>query len=507
MEGPARVLLHDLVDGITPLQLAGDPAVDVRSLVHDSRRVAPGACFACVPGSQTDGHAFAPQAVANGAVALLVERPLGLGISEARVPDVRLVLGPLAARLAGEPSRAMRCLGVTGTNGKTTTTYLLRAIAEAAGERTGLVGTTGAHIGSAPVGGDPGLDFTTPEATDLQPLLARMRDDGVQTVALEVSSHALAQHRIDGTYFAAACFTNLSHDHLDFHGDVDAYFAAKASLFDPARCAVGVVNLDDPRGAELVSLAHARGLEVRTFAVDDALADYGVEELAVGADGSRFIIVDRRGGERVGIELPLLGRVNASNALAAAATYSAAGGALAHAAAGLARAPVVPGRLERVDAGQPFAVLVDYAHTPDALEHALATARELAAAPASSPGRVAVVFGCGGDRDVAKRPEMGAAAAVADLVMVTNDNPRSEDPDAIADAASAGVRGAGAEPRVELDRRAAIRAALEWARPGDVVLVAGKGHETGQTIGDETFPFDDRKVAREELARLGARDQ
>jgi UDP-N-acetylmuramoyl-L-alanyl-D-glutamate--2,6-diaminopimelate ligase len=492
MEGSAQVLLHDLLDGITPLHLTGDPAVDVRSLVLDSRRVTAGACFACVAGSRADGHAFAPQAVAEGAVALLVERPLGLGVTEARVPNVRRVVGPLAARLAGNPSRALRCLGVTGTNGKTTTTYLLGAIAAAAGERAGLVGTTGVVVDGVPLADAPGLDFTTPEATDLQVLLARLRDDGVRTVALEVSSHALAQHRVDGTYFAAACFTNLSRDHLDFHVDVDAYFAAKASLFDPARCAVGVVNLDDPRGAEVVSLARARGLDVCTFAIDVPTADFGAEEIALDDSGSHFTLVDRSTGERVATRLPLLGLVNVANALAAAATHRVSGGTLADAAVGLAGARVVPGRLERVDAGQSFTVLVDYAHTPDALVHALRASRE----HTRPAGRVAVVFGCGGDRDAAKRPEMGAAAAAADFVVVTNDNPRSEDPRAIADAAVAGVCAAGGAPVVELDRRAAIRTALEWARPGDVVLVAGKGHESGQTIGDETLPFDDRAVVR-----------
>jgi UDP-N-acetylmuramoyl-L-alanyl-D-glutamate--2,6-diaminopimelate ligase len=492
MEGSAQVLLHDLLDGIAPLDLTGDPAVDVRSLVLDSRRVTAGACFACVPGSHVDGHAYAAQAVADGAVALLVERPLELGVTEARVPNVRRVVGPLAARLAGEPSRTLRCLGVTGTNGKTTTTYLLGAIAAAAGERAAILGTTGVLVDGAPLADAPGLDFTTPEATELQVLLARLRDDGVRTVALEVSSHALAQHRVDGTFFAAACFTNLSHDHLDFHVDVDAYFEAKASLFDPARCAIGVVNLDDPRGAELVALARGRGLDVRTYAVDDLSADYGVEDVVLDGSGALFTLVDRRAGARGAARVPLLGRFNVANALAAAASHHAAGGSLADAAAGLASAPVVPGRLERVDGGRPFTVLVDYAHTPDALVHALAAARELT----TPDGRVAVVFGCGGDRDAGTRPVMGSAAAAADLVIVTNDNPRSEDPRAIADAAAAGARAAGGEPVVELDRRAAIGEAIAWARPGDVVLVAGKGHEAGQTIGDETFPFDDRAVAR-----------
>lgn len=493
MEGPAQVLLLDLLDGITPLDLAGDPTVDVRALEHDSRRVGPGSCFACLPGTHTDGHDHAPEAIAAGAVALLVERPLGLGVSEARVSDVRRVLGPVAARLHHEPSHALRCLGVTGTNAKTSTTYLLEAIAIAAGETAGLVGTTGARIADESIA----IDFTTPEATELQALLARMRDVGVHTVALEVSSHALAQHRVDGTWFAAACFTNLSHDHLDFHHDVDAYFAAKLRLFEPERCGVAVTNVDNPYGRAVAAHARERGLGVFTYALDDPAADVGAESIQVEADGSRFVLVDRRAGGRIDVHLPLLGRINVANALAAAAVERATGGSLTRIANGLAHAPVIPGRLERVGTGQAFSVLVDYAHTPDALMHAIRTARDLAGA-----SRVAVVFGCGGDRDIEKRPAMGAAAAAADFVVVTSDNPRSEDPARIAEAARAGVVAAGGTPLIELDRRAAMRAAFEWAAPGDVVLVAGKGHESGQTTGDRTIPFDDRVVAREEIEGL-----
>jgi len=490
MEGLARVLLLDLLDGITPLRLAGDASVDVRALEYDSRRVRPGACFACMPGDHTDGHAHAPAAVAAGAVALLVERPLGLGVVEAQVPDVRRVLGPVASRIEGDPSRALRCIGVTGTNGKTTTTYLLHAIAAAAGERAGLIGTTGARVGDrvVPIG------LTTPEATDLQALLAGMRDEGVRTVAMEVSSHALAQHRVDGTWFAAACFTNLSHDHLDYHGTLAAYFEAKASLFVPDRCGVAVTNLDDDHGRQIARRARSLGLDVVTYARHEPTADVGVEDVRYGAHGTGFVLVDRRAGERHDAELALLGPVNVWNALAAAATARALGEPLGVVARGLGDVPTVPGRLERIDAGQPFTVLVDYAHTPDALVHAMAAARSLA-----GDRRVAVVFGCGGDRDSDKRPAMGAAAAAADLVVVTSDNPRSEDPAAIAAAAAAGVRSAGAEPVVELDRRAAIDAALAWAAGGDVVLVAGKGHESGQTVAGVTVPFDDRVVARELL--------
>ena len=490
MEGPARVLLLDLLDGITPLRLEGDPAVDVRTIEYASRRVRPGACFACVPGLRTDGHDHAPEAVAAGAVALLVERPLGIGVVEARVPDVRRVLGPVAARIAGDPSRALRCIGVTGTNGKTTTTYLLHAIAEAAGERAGLIGTTGARIGSRTVD----LGFTTPEAPDLQALLATMRDEGVQTVAMEVSSHALDQHRVDGTRFAAACFTNLSHDHLDYHRTVDAYFAAKAQLFTPERCAIAVTNLDDAHGREIARLAAAAGLPVVTYARDDPTADVGVDAVGYGATGTDLVLVDRRAGERTATTLALLGPVNVWNALAATATARALDEPLTMVARGLAAVRVVPGRLERIDAGQPFTVLVDYAHTPDALAHSVTAARVLA-----GEHRVAVVFGCGGDRDADKRAPMGAAAAAADHVIVTTDNPRSEDPALIATAAARGVQAAGGSPLVELDRRSAIAAALGWAGAGDVVLVAGKGHESGQTTAGVTVAFDDRVVVRELL--------
>jgi UDP-N-acetylmuramoyl-L-alanyl-D-glutamate--2,6-diaminopimelate ligase len=489
MEDPPRVLLLDLLDGITPLVLDGDPDVDVRAVEYDSRRVRPGACFACMPGLHTDGHAYAPDAVASGAVALLVERPLGLGVVEARVPDVRRVLGPVAARIVGDPSRALRCIGVTGTNGKTTTTYLLHAIAGAAGERAGLIGTTGARVGDRVLS----TGFTTPEAPDLQSLLAAMRDEGVTTVAMEVSSHALAQHRVDGTRFAAACFTNLSQDHLDYHGTLEAYFEAKARLFVPERCAIAVTNVDDPYGREIARRAAAAGIEVVTYARDDPSADLGVTAVAHGPAGTDVEFVDRRAAERAATTLGLLGPVNVENALAAAATARALGTPLATVAAGLAAAPVVPGRLERIDAGQPFTVLVDYAHTPDALARAVEAARALAGGR-----RVAVVFGCGGDRDPEKRVPMGAAAA-GDLVVVTSDNPRSEDPAAIAAAAAAGVRSAGRVPVVELDRRTAIALALEWAAGGDVVLIAGKGHESGQTTAGETVPFDDRVVARELL--------
>jgi UDP-N-acetylmuramoyl-L-alanyl-D-glutamate--2,6-diaminopimelate ligase len=497
-ERTARVRLQALLAGVEGVDLRGDPDVDVVAVAHDSRRVSVGSLFACIPGGVTDGHEHARAAVESGAVALLVERWLDVRspsgpVPEAKVPSVRAAVGPVAARLHDEPSQALSCLGVTGTNGKTTTTYLLESIGRAAGQRVAVLGTTGARID----GDALALPHTTPEATELQALLARVRDAGVTMVAMEVSSHALAQHRVDGTRFAAVCFTNLSHDHLDFHGTVDAYFEAKARLFTAEFTERAVVNVDDRRGRGLAEQAAAAGLELVTFALSGREADVTARDVEHDDAGARFVLVDAVVGRSETVQMPLLGRHNIENALAAAATARAVGHDFASVVEGLATAGTVPGRLERVDAGQQFLVLVDYAHTPHALERALDAARELAHAH-----RVIVVFGCGGDRDRAKRPVMGAVAtSAADVAIVTSDNPRSEPPSAIVDEVLAGATGA-ASVRVQLDRRRAIRDALADARAGDVVLIAGKGHETGQTAGGVTMPFDDRIVAGEELGAL-----
>ncbi|MGH9024602.1 MAG: UDP-N-acetylmuramoyl-L-alanyl-D-glutamate--2,6-diaminopimelate ligase [Acidimicrobiia bacterium] len=483
--------LHDLLSGLEVLEVVGDPHVEVTEVTHDSRLVAPGACFACIRGETSDGHDHAPAAVESGASALLVERRLPVAVTQARVADVRTVLGPVAARCHGEPSRALSCLGITGTNGKTTATHLLEAIGQAAGFRTGLIGTLGARIAGEEL---PGV-LTTPEASDLQALLARMRDAGVGLVAMEVSSHALVQRRVDGTRFRVACFTNLSPEHLDFHGSLEAYFEAKASLFDPTRAAAAAVNIDDPRGPVLARRATARGLEVKTFGMEGPAAAVSAEVVEAGP-ATRFVL--RADGWRTVIQSPLIGRFNVSNSLAAAATALAAGIPFTAVADGL-QAPIrIPGRLERVDAGQPFFVLVDYAHSPDALRRVLGVARGLA-----GDGRVLVVFGAGGDRDREKRPQMGRAVGeAADVAVLTSDNPRSEDPAAIAAAVKPGLEAAGVKFTIELDRRAAIRQTFNEAAPGDVVVIAGKGHETGQTAKGVTRPFDDRAVAREELAGL-----
>ena len=476
-------------DAVGPI---GATSVEIGSVVHDSRTVRPGALFCCIRGSVTDGHEYAPGAVDAGAVALLVEEWVPVAVPQARVASVRAVLGPLAARFYGEPAFAMRVLGVTGTNGKTTTTYLLESIAAAAGDVAGVIGTVAARVGDRVLS----TEHTTPEATELQSVLAAMRDEGVETVAMEVSSHALDQHRVDATNFAAVCFTNLSHDHLDYHGSVDAYFDAKARLFSPVFTRRAAVHVGDAHGEKLARRAADSGLVVTRFAVDGP-ADVTAQNVELTPRGASFDLVTCS-SRRVRVRTPLVGSFNVVNALAAATTALLAGFELDAIVAGLERPVVVPGRMERVDAGQDFTVLVDYAHTPAALEAALVAARDLVV----PGGRVITVFGCGGDRDPGKRPLMGEIAAVrADLAYLTTDNPRSEDPAAIIEDVLVGVPGGSAVESI-LDRRDAIRRALATARAGDVVVVAGKGHESGQLAGGRTEPFDDRIVAREELEAL-----
>jgi UDP-N-acetylmuramoyl-L-alanyl-D-glutamate--2,6-diaminopimelate ligase len=479
----------DLRDGAAPgasdAVADPDPNPPITAVAHDSRRVVPGALFCCVPGRRTDGHDHAEAAVAAGAVALLVERFLPLAVAQVRVPDVRRALGPLAQRFHGDPSAAMTVLGVTGTNGKTTVTYLLDAIARAAGLRSAVIGTTGVRVGGASIE----TGFTTPEATDLQALLAQLRDEGVQVVAMEVSSHALVEHRVDGVQFRAVGFTNLGRDHLDLHGSVEEYRAAKARLFSPRFAPVAIVRRDGDTVETRIPTVH-----YRSGAPDDLWARDPRARLA----GSEFTLVDTgigpAGPGESDLALHLPGAFNVENALCAAGLALAVGIDRAAVVQGLGSLRSVPGRMERVDAARPFSVFVDYAHTPDGLATVLDAAR------ASDATRVLALFGCGGDRDPDKREPMGRAVGErADFVVLTSDNPRSEDPAAIAAAAERGLRAAGARYEVELDRRAAIRKVLAAAGPGDVVLVLGKGSETGQTAGGVTVPFDDRAVVREEL--------
>lgn len=490
----------------------GAPDPDIEHLVIDhitidSRAARPGSLFACVVGERHDGHDHAAAAVRAGAVAVLAERPLpGLpeGVPVVVVPSVRSVLGPLAARIAGDPSRAVPVVGVTGTNGKTTITHLLEAIGTEAGRRTAVLGTLGARW----AGHSRDFGFTTPESPELQVALAAMRDDGVDLAAIEVSSHALDHHRVDGTHFAAVGFTNLSSEHLDLHGDLDAYFEAKATLFTRAFSDRAVIAVDDAWGRRLAARAAVAGLDVTTVAIGDDV-DFGDVErsepdlvataISAGRRGTRFTM--RSASAALDVKMPLLGRFNVANALVAAGLARVVGMSDDAIRTGLARVAPVPGRMELVSGDAPVTVVVDYAHTPGALEAVIDAMRSIVGS-----GRVIVVYGCGGDRDAAKRPLMGkAVAGRADLGVLTSDNPRSEDPAAIAADVLAGLGASDVRPEVELDRRRAIRRALEAARPGDAVLVAGKGHESGQTLQGRTVPFDDRVVARDLLDELGIR--
>jgi UDP-N-acetylmuramoyl-L-alanyl-D-glutamate--2,6-diaminopimelate ligase len=459
----------------------GDP--EVSSLAYDGRSVQPGALFFCVRGFTRDGHDFGAEAIANGAVALVVDHPLGLGVPEVEVDDVRAAMAPAAARFHGDPSARLDVVGITGTSGKTTTAFLVRELLEGAGRRTALLGT----VKSVVAGREGTLARTTPEAVDLQAAFAQMADGGDAVCAMEVSSHALELHRADAIHWAVAVFTNLSQDHLDFHPTMEEYFLAKRRLFE-AGPRVGIVNVDDAWGARL-----AGEMDVTTVSVEGE-ADLRAVDVRPGLEGTDFAVVDR-GGTRLDLRSPLRGRFNVANAVAAVAVARALGVGDAAIAAALRTAAPVPGRLQPVEEGQGFAVLVDYAHKPGALESVLDAARDL------TRGRVIVVFGAGGDRDRGKRPIMGEVAGrLADEVVITSDNPRSEDPDAIVAEIVAGV-GVGREKvRVEPDRRAAIELAVSLARDGDVLLVAGKGHEQGQELaGGRKIPFDDVAVAREAL--------
>jgi len=457
--------LERIVTALEPSQVLGSPAVEVRDLAYDARAVTPGALFFAVPGEHADGHDFAGAAVEAGAVAVVAERELALPVPQVVVADARAAMAPAADVFFGEPTRELEVVGVTGTSGKTTTSFLLFAILAAAGRRPGLLGTIEARVG----GERRGVVRTTPEAIDLQRLFREMLDAGDRSCAMEASSHASVLHRLDRVRFRVLVFTNLSHEHLDFHGDLESYFEAKRRLFFAEPQPIAVVNVGDEYGRRL---AHELP-EAITFSADEASA------------------LSR-------IDLRLRGRFNVENALGALCAARALGIGDEAIRRGLESVRSVPGRFESVDAGQPFHVIVDYAHKPDALANVLRAARELAHGK-----RVICVLGAGGDRDRAKRAPMGRLASeLADVAIVTTDNPRSEDPATIAAEILAGANGAA---RVELDRAAAIARAIELARPGDVVVIAGRGAEQGQEFADRTVPFDDRESAKEALRALEAR--
>lgn len=468
---------------------AADPDVEalVTGITHDSRAIRPGDLYAALPGFTTHGAAFAASARAAGAVAGLTDAGGGAALAEAGLPalvveDPRAVLGRVAACVYGEPSAALLVIGTTGTNGKTTTSYLVDAGLRAAGHRTGLIGTVETRVGDVVV---PSVR-TTPESTDLQALLAVMRERGVTAAAMEVSSHALALGRVRGTRFGVVGFTGLSQDHLDFHGDLEDYFCAKASLFGPEYADRAVVVAEDSWGERLLADASVPVRSLRR----DADADWIITSVVpTAAGGSAFTLTGPSGPLEAEVQLP--GAFNVANAALAVALLVDAGVDPAAAVRGVADLAAVPGRMERVDAGQPFLALVDYAHTPDAVERVLAEARRLA-----SGHRVLAVLGCGGDRDAHKRPLMGRAlAAGSDLAVMTSDNPRSEDPAAILAQMQAGVP-RDAMAVVEPDRVAAIALAVQEASAGDVLVVLGKGHEQGQESHGAVVPFDDRDVLR-----------
>ena len=484
-------------------EIRGEDEVEIADLAYDSRRIGSGTLFFCFAGEKSDGHEFASRAVELGASALVVERPVDAGVPQVQVEDARAAMAPIAAVFNGDPTSELTVIGITGTNGKTTTAFLVRALLGAAGRRCGLLGTVKQVVG----GEVEEVERTTPEAIDLQRTFARMLEAGDEFCAMEVSSHALVLHRADAIHFAVKVFTNLSQDHLDFHADMEDYFAAKRLLFSGEGGAplieleggLSVLNVDDPYGLRLAEELFCGSGECITYSAAGAAADLSARGVAFDASGSRFLCLTPEGS--IEVRTPLPGDFNVANALAALAAAHALGLDLYASAEALGSAEQVPGRFESIDEGQPFGVLVDYAHTPDSLENVLAAARRI------THGRLISVFGCGGDRDREKRPLMGRAGAeLSDLSIVTSDNPRSEDPAAIIDEIRAGIpEDPHAEVVIEPDRRAAIALAISRAGEGDTVVVAGKGHEQGQEFeGGRKIPFDDRDVAREELKRLAA---
>jgi UDP-N-acetylmuramoyl-L-alanyl-D-glutamate--2,6-diaminopimelate ligase len=475
--------IERVIAALAPVDVVGRAPVEIADLAYDARSATAGSLFFCVPGTRVDGHEFAAEAVANGAVALVVQRPLEPDVPQIVVADPRRAMGVAADEFFERPTEALEVAGVTGTNGKTTTAFLLYSILAAAGRRPGLLGTIESRVG----GERRGALRTTPEAIDLQRSFREMLDGGDRSCAMEATSHGSELDRLERVRFSALVFTNLTQDHLDFHGTIERYFDAKRRLFTESR-PPAAVNLGDAHGRELAQeLEGHQRLLTFGFAED---AELKPENLEVGPRGARFTAAG------IELETRLRGRFNVENVLGAVAGARLLGIPDEAIAQGVKELRGVPGRFEAVDEGQPFTVLVDYAHTPDSLENVLRTARDLA------HNRLICVFGCGGDRDRGKRPLMGRIASeLADLAIVTSDNPRSEEPEAIIGEI---VAGAEADVDVEPDRRDAIARAIEIAREGDVVVIAGKGHEQGQQFGDAIVPFDDRDIAREALRRLGA---
>ena len=479
------VSLAEVAQLVGEAQRRGDALL--ASVSHDSRLILPGALFCALRGRRTDGHEHARAAVKAGAVALLVERFLDLAVPQLRVPNVRRVLGVVSAAVFGWPGRQLRMTGVTGTDGKTTTAYLLEACLSAQGRRTGMLGTVETKVGGKHL---PSV-ATTPEAPHLHAALSRMADKGTDDVVMEVSSHALDQGRVDGISFEVGVFTNLTAEHLDYHGTIEHYFASKARLFEPQRCAQAVIGIDDEWGRRLAAQVR---VPVVTFGASPN-ADVVIEQVSTGRHGTRVRVRDGTCSEVLRVPYP--GDVNAANAVAAHTAARLLGVGPRVAAAALAAAPPIRGRFQVVDPAHPVSVVVDYAHTPRALASLIQTGRQLA-----GRGRVIVVTGVAGERDRWKRPALGREAARADLTIFTDETPGHEDPAAIVAELVAGTLGVDqANVEIELDRTRAIKLAVSRARPGDIVLVAGRGHERSFHRGDDTVALDDTKVAREALRR------
>ncbi len=476
--GKKLVDLASVVGGVTH----GDPEVTVTDVTHDSRHAVAGTMYVAVRGSHFDGHDFVSNAVAAGSSAVCVDHFMASGVSELEVADTRKVMGPLASSVHDDPSSSVAVVGVTGTNGKTTVTHLIESIAATAGRTPGLIGTVHTRVGDHALSSER----TTPEATDFQRLLAEMRDLGADVIAAEISSHALELGRVSATRFAVAAFTNLSQDHLDFHGDMDAYRAAKERLFKDYEVGAAVINVGDAVGSELASTVRMPVLRVGPG------GELSADGVRSSFEGTSFEMILH--GQARHVTAPLIGTFNVENALVAAGCCLQLGISVDEVVAGLGALGTVPGRFELVSGSFPVRVVVDYAHTPEGIHQAISVARDLAL------GRVIAVFGAGGDRDREKRPLMGRAAIEADLSVLTSDNPRSEEPEAIIQEVMSGIEGSGVI--VEPDRRRAIEHAIRAASPGDVVLILGKGHETGQEIGERILPFDDKQVAADVIVRM-----
>jgi len=487
---PTAKSLAEIIRGIEVQASSGDSQVIIRGMSMDSRKVLPGDLYACVPGFKVDGHDFAVNAIASGAVALVVDHFLPLEVPQVKVSNVRQVIGLLAATVYDHPSQQLELVGVTGTNGKTTITYLIEKIGTKHGKKVGLIGTLGARIAGREIPGER----TTPEAIAVQTLLGDMVAEGVTLAVMEVSSHAMDLGRVLGCEFDAGIFTNLTQDHLDYHKTMEDYLDAKSRLFSSLvgkkQPKISILNGDDSSFNKLSQVSTA---PVVSYGIHNEV-DYRAENVEVTSDGVHFDVRFREGIQEIQFSTP--GVFSVYNSLAAFAWGVERGYTPGSVAEALAEIPGVPGRFESIRLGQPFQVIVDYAHTPDGLENVVRTARDF------TKGRLITVFGCGGDRDKGKRPIMGEAAALlSDFLIVTSDNPRTEDPEQIIKEVLSGI--SGVDHVALRDRREAIWSACRMAKPGDTILIAGKGHETYQIFGTEVHPFDDREVAREALRGLG----